>query len=102
MSWMRERVGRLEDLRLRNRCIAALLLGTALPALIAPAQAQQRVRRPMPAAVNPSTPAPRSPPLVEPLVQKAVKPPNVSGSQRNAADTERAYIKVRPGPIDHR
>lgn len=97
MSWMRERVGRLEDLRLRNRCIAALLLGTALPALIAPAQAQQRVRRPLPAAVNASTPAPVSAPSVEALVQKSVKSINVSGSQRIEPDTVRSYIKLRPG-----
>jgi len=94
---MRERVGRLEDLRLRNRCIAALLLGTALPALIAPAQAQQRVRRPVPAAVSAATPAPVSAPSVDALVQKAVKSINVSGSQRIEPDTVRSYIKLRPG-----
>lgn len=97
MSWMRERVGRLEDLRLRNRCIAALLLGTALPALIAPAQAQQRGRRALPAAVSAATPAPVSAPSLDALVQKVVKSINVSGSQRIEPDTVRSYIKLRPG-----
>ena len=91
---MRERVGNIEIVRFRNRCLAALLLGTALPALILPAQAAQRERRPAapPAPAPDAAPAPAPAPLVS-----LIKSIAVSGSQRIEPDTVRSYVSLRPG-----
>ncbi len=96
---MRERVGKFETVRFRNRCLTALLLGTALPALISPAEAQQRTRR---AAAQPiPAPAQPAPPVTSlaPQTVGSIKSINVSGSQRIEPDTVRSYITLRPGQL---
>ncbi len=96
---MRERVGKFETVRFRNRCLTALLLGTALPALISPAEAQQRTRRaaaqPIPAPEQPAPPVTS----LAPQTVGSIKSINVSGSQRIEPDTVRSYITLRPGQL---
>ncbi len=90
---MRERVGKKEHNRHCHRYLAALLLGTALPALVAPAVAQDRKGTPPapPAAAQPDAAA------VAPPVQNIIRSIAVSGSQRIEPDTVRSYIRLRPG-----
>jgi outer membrane protein insertion porin family len=89
----RERVVAIEKTVFRNRCLTALLLGTALPALVTPALAQTR-RAVAPAA----SPAPVAPPAAAPVqAAKVIKTINVVGSQRIEPDTVRSYIRLRPG-----
>lgn len=84
-----------ETVRFRNRCVAALLIGTALPAMIMPAHAQQRVRRPATPPVTASAPAPVVP--AAEAQAAVIKSINVSGSQRIEPDTVRSYIRLRAG-----
>ncbi|MFM2022023.1 MAG: hypothetical protein RJB02_1731 [Pseudomonadota bacterium] len=95
---MRERVGNFETVRFRNRCLTALLLGTALPALVTPAFAQQRVRRPAtPPVAQPAEPvAPAAAVEAAPTTIKSIA---VSGSQRIEPDTVRSYVSLRPGQV---
>jgi len=88
----------IEKTVFRNRCLTALLLGTALPALLTPAMAQ--TRRAAPPAARPASGA--QPAVVQPAVApiaaaKVIKMINVVGSQRIEPDTVRSYIRLLPG-----
>jgi outer membrane protein insertion porin family len=77
----------------RIRPVPALLAGTMLAGLAAPAQAQQR--QPVTEAAPPSQPAqPPAAPTGDVVTQV-----NVTGSQRIEPDTVRSYIKLKPGDL---
>lgn len=87
--------------RFRNRCLTAFLIGTALPALVVPAEAQAapKARRvPVPMAPVAAPVVEKQPAVVSQAVTGGViKSINVNGSQRIEPDTVRSYIKLRPG-----
>jgi outer membrane protein insertion porin family len=80
----------------RNLC-SALLLGTILSGLAAPAYAQTAPAQPAPAA--PAQPAPQLPaaPTVAPPVSRPITSISVSGNQRLEPETVLSYTSLRIG-----
>ncbi len=95
LIWMRERVVKMKLSYGRHRRLAALMLGTSLMTFIPPAEAQQRVRRALPASS--SAPATAEANAAAVGIPQQIKSIGVSGSQRIEPDTVRSYIKLRPG-----
>lgn len=77
----------------RNRPVPALLAGTMLASLAAPALAQQR--QPITEAAPPAQPAQAPTAPAGDIVTQV----NVVGSQRIEPDTVRSYIKLKPGDL---
>ncbi len=76
-----------------RRHIAALLVGTILGGLAAPAAAQQA----QPAAAQPPATLPPAPAQVAPEPPRTIRSLTVSGNQRLEADTVLSYTQLRPG-----